>query len=32
MTIVNCFHKCGFNLNQINYGEDAKELNAAESR
>jgi hypothetical protein len=26
MTIVNCFHKCEFNLNQTNDGEDVTEL------
>jgi hypothetical protein len=27
---VNCFQKCGFNLNQTNDGEDATELGIAE--
>jgi hypothetical protein len=28
-TVVNCFHKFGFNLNDINDDEDATELNTA---
>jgi hypothetical protein len=31
MAIVNCFQKCGFNLNQTNDGEDVKELSIAEN-
>jgi hypothetical protein len=31
MTIVNCFHKFGFNLNQTNDGEDVTELSVAEN-
>jgi hypothetical protein len=30
-TIVNCFQKCGFNLNQTNDGEDVRELSVAEN-
>jgi hypothetical protein len=30
VTIVNCFQKCGFNLNQTNGGGDAIELGIAE--
>jgi hypothetical protein len=30
-TIVNCFQKCGFNLNQTNDGEDVRELSIAEN-
>jgi hypothetical protein len=30
-TIVNCFQKCGFNLNQINDGEDVRELSIAKN-
>jgi hypothetical protein len=30
-TIVKCFQKCGFNLNQTNDGEDVKELSIAEN-
>jgi hypothetical protein len=30
-TIVNCFQKCGFNLNQINDGEDVIELRISEN-
>jgi hypothetical protein len=29
-TRVNCFQKCGFNLNQTNDGEDETELSTAE--
>jgi hypothetical protein len=31
MTIVNCFQKCGFNLNQANNGEDVREISIAEN-
>jgi hypothetical protein len=31
MTIVNCFQKCGFNLNQTNDREDVRELSIAEN-
>jgi hypothetical protein len=31
MTIVNCIRKCGFNLNQINDGEDIRELSIAKN-
>jgi hypothetical protein len=30
MTTMNCFQKCGLNLNQINDGEDVTEPNTAE--
>jgi hypothetical protein len=30
-TIVNCFQKCGFNLNQTIDGEDVRELNIAKN-
>jgi hypothetical protein len=30
-TVVNCFQKCGFNLNQTNDGEDVRELSIAEN-
>jgi hypothetical protein len=30
-TIVNCFQKCGFNLNQTNDGEDVRKLSIAEN-
>jgi hypothetical protein len=30
-TIVNCFQKCGFNLNQTSDGEDVRELSIAKS-
>jgi hypothetical protein len=29
MTTINCFQKCGFNLNQTNDGEDATECSMA---
>jgi hypothetical protein len=28
---VNCFQKCGFNLNQTNDGEDVRELSIAKN-
>jgi hypothetical protein len=28
---VNCFQKCGFNLNQTNDGKDVRELSIAEN-
>jgi hypothetical protein len=31
ITIVNCFQKCRFNLNQTNDGEDVRELSRAEN-
>jgi hypothetical protein len=31
MTIVSCFQKCGFNLNQTNDGEDVRELSTAKN-
>jgi hypothetical protein len=30
-TIVNCFQKCGFDLNQTNDGEDVRELSIAKN-